>query len=202
MLLLELAEKSEKKGYDMPQTAESAVRNYLTALRDPSALRDDEKIADLRQQLESSEDPAKRLQLRQQILDAESPSLQRYEDDFVTHAKAWAEDQGVTAKAFEEEGVPNQVLRKAGLRAGRGRAPGRRAATTRSGRSRVTAEEVRKAIPRGSFTIKSLQEKSGASPAVVRKVVSEEESNGRIEKAGTDPDHTGPGRAPTLYRRA
>lgn len=184
----------------MAQTAKSAVRNYLTALRDPSALRDDEKIADLRQRLETTEDAAERVQLRQQILDAESPSLERFEDEFVTHAKAWAEEQGVTAKAFEEEGVSNQVLRKAGF-AGRRRGGTRRTASTRASRSRVTADEVRKAIPRGSFTIKTLQERSGASPAVVRKVVNEEEANGRIEKTGTDPDHSGPGRAPTLYRR-
>lgn len=184
----------------MAQATESAVRNYLTALRDPSALRDDEKIADLRRRLDTADDAIERLQLRQQILGAESPSLEQYEDEFVTHAKAWADERGVTPKAFEEEGVPNQVLRKAGF-GGRRRGGARRSTSTRAGRSRVTAEEVRKAIPRGSFTVKTLQDKSGASAAVVRKVVGEEEANGRIERAGTDPDHTGPGRAPTLYRR-
>jgi hypothetical protein len=183
-------------------SAEEAVRSYLTALRDPSSLRDSGELDSLRAQLEDAADPVDRLRLRQQILDAEDPSIDRYEDAFVTHAKAWAEEHGVTAKAFADEGVPEQVLRRAGLVASRRRA-GRaaRASAASSTRTRVSADEVRAAIPSGTFTTKTLQELSGASPAVVRRVISEEEAADRLVTEGRDPDHRGPGRAPTLYRR-
>ena len=179
-------------------SAETAVRRYLTALRDPSALRDEKTLTSLQSQLEGSADELERLRLRQQILDLESPSIEQYENDFVTHAKAWADESGVTAKAFEAEGVPGNVLRRAGLvSGGRGRR-GRRSGGTRT---RVTVDQVRSTIPRGAFTIRMLQEASGASPAVVRKVVAEELSAGRLKEQGVDPDHVGPGRAPTLYKK-
>ncbi len=185
-------------------SADAAIRNYLVALRDPSSLRDDEGIRALQQRIDSSSDELERLRLRQELFDTETPSVQRYEDDFVTHAKAWADEHGVGAKAFAAEGVPNQVLRRAGF-AGLGRG-GRRATGRRGGggtrtRSRVTVDEVRNAIPKSAFTIKTLQETSGASPAVVRKVVQEELAAGRLQPQGTDPGHRGPGRAPTLYKR-
>lgn len=186
--------------------AESAVRDYLRALQDPNSLRDDDKISDLTNQLDKSDDGLERLRLRQQLMDAEVPSIERFEDDFVTHAKAWADESGISSKAFAEEGVANEVLRRAGFSVAggrRGRAVARGAAPgPRTRRSRVTADEVRAAIPSGSFTIKTLQDASGASPAVVRKVVAEEEQAGRLTSGGTDPDHRGPGRAPILYRKA
>jgi hypothetical protein len=184
--------------------AETAVRDYLRALHDPSSLRDDDKIAELTEKLSSSQDGVERLRLRQTLMDAESPAIERYEDEFVTHARAWAEQEGVGVKAFTDEGVTNDVLRRAGFNiAGtRGRRPRNAAAQPqRARRSRVTAEDVRSAIPNGTFTIKTLQDSSGASPAVVRKVVAEEEQAGRLTNEGTDPDHRGPGRAPILYRR-
>lgn len=182
-------------------TAEAAVRNYLVALKDPAGLRDENRIKELRQRLEKSDDQLERVRLRQEIEEAERPSIERYEDDFVTHAKAWAEGQGVGANAFAEEGVPDAVLRRAGLRrGGRGRTTRRRGGARST---RVNSEAVRDAIPsRGTFTIKDLQERTGASIATVRNVVKDAEANGYIQAQGTDPDHKGPGRAPTLYRRA
>lgn len=182
------------------KNAEAAVRSYLTALRDPSSLRDEPRMLQLQTQLENSSDELERLQLRQQLLDLETPSIEQHENEFITHAKAWAEEHGITARAFEAEGVPAQVLRKAGLApTGRGRRGG---GGRRATRSRVTVDQVRQAIPDGTFTIKSLQEASGASPAVVRKVVAEELASGRLTEEGSDPDHRGPGRAPTLYKKS
>ncbi len=134
-------------------------------------------------------------------MDAEDPQIDRYEADFVTHAKEWAEQNGISSKAFLAEGVDLAVLRRSGLPV----PGGRRAVITPRGRtrtrSRVTTGEVRAAIPKGQFTIKQLQERSGASPAVVRKAVQEEISESRVKEIGTDPDHRGPGRAPVLYER-
>ncbi|MEX2619260.1 MAG: hypothetical protein WD250_03475 [Egibacteraceae bacterium] len=187
----------------MPATtdSESAVRNYLLALKEPTALRDDNLVGELRQRLESTDDQLERVQLRQQVRDAENPSIERFEDEFVTHAKEWAEAHGVGASAFAEEGVPDAVLRRAGLLRGRGRGrSGRKSGGARS--PRVSAADVRAAIPRGTFTIKQLQERTGGSVATVRNVVKEAEQQGLIEPQGSDPDHVGPGRAPTLYKRS
>ncbi len=93
-------------------------------------------------------------------------------------ARAWAAEHGIGVKAFQKEGVQPAVLRRAGFEVsgGGGSRGGRGGRGGSSGggrkRTRVTVAEVRAAIPNGTFTIKTLQERSGASPAVVRKVVS------------------------------
>jgi len=185
----------------MATTAATAVEDYLVALKNPSALRDDKEIEKIRAELDASSSGVERLRLHQRLLEADSPSIERYEEAFITHAQAWAGQEGITVRAFQEEGVPNDVLRRAGFKL----AGGRRARASSAGRSRrkrVTSEEVRQAMPaKGTFTIKDLQERSGASPAVVRKVVNEEEAAGAIVNRGSDPDHRGPGRAPSLYAR-
>lgn len=185
----------------MPSTAssESAVRDYLVALKDPAALRDDERVKELQKRLDESDDQLERVRLRQQIQDAEQPSIERFEEEFITHAKEWAEAHGVSAAAFSAEGVADAVLRKAGLTSRRGGRSARKGAATRS--SRVSAQDVRAAIPQGTFTIKLLQERTGGSVATVRNVVKEAEREGLIKAQGSDPDHVGPGRAPTLYKR-
>lgn len=187
--------------------AETALRDHFRALSDPSSLRDDSRIEELQSKLSSSQDGVERLRLRlrQLLLNAVSPSTERYEEGFITHGKAWADESGVTARVFSGEGVSNEVLRRGGFPVGDGPRRSRSArqapsSPVRARRSRVTAEDVRAAIPEGTFTIKCLQDSSGASPAVVRKVVSEEESAGRLRNEGKDPDR-GPGRAPVLYRR-
>lgn len=188
----------------MPTSAaETAVRTYLQAVKDPSSLRNDTEIAELETRLEKSEDQLERVLLRQRLLDARAPSVEKHEESFVKHAKVWADDNGVSASAFAAEGVPASVLRRAGfrVRGGRGRATGarRRPAGTRT---RVSSDEVRNTIPaKGTFTIRFLEDASGASTGVVRKVVQEELKAARLKEAGPDPDHKGPGRAPVLYRR-
>lgn len=190
----------------MASTQETAVRNYLLSIRNPGALRDDDAIAALNAKLEESSDELERLQLRQQLLDSETPSLEGYEDAFVEHAHAWAERTGISADAFLAEGVQPAVLRRAGFRGvtggGRRRGGSRSTPATRSStRTRVSADEVRAAIPTGTFTVKDLQERSGASAAVVRRIIAEEVAAGTVADEGSDPDHTGPGRAPTVYKR-
>jgi hypothetical protein len=190
----------------MASTQETAVRNYLLSIRNPGALRDDDAIAALNAKLEDSSDELARLQLRQRLLDSETPSLEGYEDAFVEHARAWAERTGISADAFLAEGVQPAVLRRAGFRGvtggGRRRVGSRSTPATRSStRTRVSADEVRAAIPTGTFTVKDLQERSGASAAVVRRIIAEEVTAGTVADEGSDPDHSGPGRAPTVYKR-
>jgi hypothetical protein len=171
------------------------------ALKDPTSLRDQSTIDALLDKLGQTEDPVKRLAIRQQLREAKSPSIEKREDAFVEHAKAWADEKSIGVEAFLEEGVPAHVLRRAGFRSvpvGRRTPRGSRSAT---GRSRVSADEVRGAIPKGTFTLRQLQDASGASYGVVRRIVEEEVQAGRVKAVGPDPDHFGRGRTPILYRR-
>jgi hypothetical protein len=188
----------------MSKKQKRAVRDYLIALRDPAALRDDAAIADLKTKLDRSDDGLQRVQLRQQLLNLERPALEQYEDAFVEHSKAWADQTGISGDAFAAEGVPTDVLRRAGFHVRTtGRRRGRRGASARvtRTRSRVSADEIRAAIPSGAFTVKDLQERSGASAAVVRRVIQEQVDAGHLARQGVDPNHTGPGRAPSVYQR-
>lgn len=181
---------------------ETVVRKYLDALRDPSSLRDDEAIGDVERKLADEGDPIARLKLQQELAELNAPSMDSIENAFVVSAKAWADDIGITGKAFAAEGVPAATLRRAGFAvSGRG---GKRTTSSGGGKkrgSRVTTEMVIDAMPQGAFTLRSLRELTGASPAVVRKAVTSEEEAGRVVDAGPDPDHSGPGRAATLYRK-
>jgi hypothetical protein len=181
-------------------SAEEAVRNYLIALQHPERLRDDARIDELSQKLDASDDPLERLQLRTELAQAHAPDLDALERDFVEHAKQWAEQQRIPASAFRAEGVSPDVLRRAGLDRARGR---RRAQPSRPRRPRVSREDVLNAVPRRrQFTITDVAASSGASNATARKVVSELVAEGQVEEVGVAEQHRGPGRAPTLYRRA
>ena len=185
----------------MAKKQEKAIRNYLTSLRDPAALRDDKAIADAETKLDNADDGIERLKLRQQLIELQQPSLNGVEDQFVEHAKPWADKVGISGEAFVAEGVPATVLRRAGFRVPTPTARSGRRATTRTRRTRVSADQVRSAIPSGVFTVSDLQQRSGASAAVVRRIIHEQIDAGRLTDRGASPTHTGPGRAPRTYQR-
>ncbi len=185
----------------MATKAEAAVRTYLASLKGPEALVDHDRVAGLQRQLEQTDDQMQRVQIQQQLLDAQTPATDGLEQDFVAHAKSWADKRGISVQAFLAEGVPARVLRRAGFRVPRGTArPQPR--PRRQARGRVTRQQVAAAIPDGLFTVAELQKLSGASPAVVRGVVRQQLQAGTLVDAGPDPDATGPGRAPARYQRA
>jgi hypothetical protein len=169
------------------------VRDYLLYLRDPEALRDDSRIKELEQAVAKTDDVLEQLRLQAELVKAQSADGSQYEDGFVTHAAAYAEQHKIPVDAFRAMGVSDDVLRRAGLLQQR--------QTKRSTRSRVTIEEVRKSVPRGKFTIPDLVAASGASQATVRKVVAEQLEAGGLEDLGDDPKHSGVGRAPKVYKR-
>ncbi len=179
--------------------AEEAVGQYLRALADPGVVYDDERLAEYGWLEEPGGDVIERLRARQELLDLQDGEqrLKELEQRFVRHAKAWADQHGLSAEVFRAEGVRPRVLNAAGWRDRR--SPGRQQ-PTRS-RSRVTAVEVWNAIPEDElFTLRWLREETGASSATVRKVVTDEIQAGHIVEQGQAPDHTGRGRPPTLYR--
>jgi hypothetical protein len=181
--------------------AEQAVRRYLAALRDPSALRDESALKALREKLDSTADPVERVQLQEQLRRATQPDLAAVEQDFVTAAKGWADDRGISAEAFRAEGVALSTLRAAGFDVRGGGARPRKGQRRRSTRTRVPAEQIRKAIPRGQFTISEIAVATGASTATVRKVVTELLEAGELTEVGPAKRRSGPGRAPKAYRR-
>lgn len=185
------------------KAAEDAVRDYLTTLKDPGSLRDDERIGQLEKEHAEASDPIARVMLQQQLLEAKNPDMQSHEEGFVTHAKAWADAHGVSEAAFLAEGVSAAVLRRAGfsVRGADRRSRGGRRRSRQTGRSRVSADQVRAGLPSGTFTTRDVQEATGASPAVVRRVLREEVEAGRVVDEGPDPNHQGPGRAARRYRR-
>jgi hypothetical protein len=58
----------------MTKAQQAAVRNYLISLRDPSALRDDDAIADLHSKLDQTDDDVERLKLPPTAPRATEPS--------------------------------------------------------------------------------------------------------------------------------
>lgn len=178
--------------------AEEAIRSYLTAVKDPQALQDDDHIRRLEAELHAAQDPIARVKLHQRIQEASTQRAEAYEEAFVAHASAWAADHGISAAAFLAEGVSPAVLRRAGFSMRGAHRSGRSAAG--SGH-RVTTDQVRRALPLGTFTAKAAQEASGASSTVVRRVLHEELEAGTIAEIGPDPEHRGPGRAAVRYQR-
>jgi len=179
------------------------VRDYLTALKDPTSMVDEQRVQDIEQRLQETEDQIERVKLQQELQEVRSPSLEQFEERFVTHAKEWADRHGITAAAFRAEGVADATLRKAGfpVGAGRGRGGRRTRKQTAPRKARVSAEDVRAAIPSGTFTVNDVVERSGGSLAVARRVVREEVEKGNVTEHGPDQNHSGPGRAPIIFER-
>lgn len=106
-----------------------AVKQYLVALSQrkpgrpvtPDRLR--ERIASLQTRISAESDPLKQLDLRQARLDAEAAlakageaiDLESLEKGFVAVAGSYSERKGVSYAAWREQGVPADVLKRAGI---------------------------------------------------------------------------------------
>jgi predicted ArsR family transcriptional regulator len=66
----------------------------------------------------------------------------------------------------------------------------------------VSVDKVKACVPSGPFTAKALEEASGATGATARKAIAELVAAGSVESLGPDPEYSGRGRAPTLYKSA
>lgn len=186
-------------------TGEEAVRLYLLYLEDPAKLRDEQLIEKLEGEAEQATDPVEKLKAFGELERAKAINGDQFRADFVRLAQGWADDQGVPVSAFTTMGVPVDVLAEAGFDVPRGRGRGRRAgAASANGRRtqrsrRVSVEEVKSGLPTGPFTVKDLEESSGATGATVRKAIAELVDAGSIKDLGPDREYHGRGRAPTLY---
>lgn len=173
------------------------MRSYLIWLDDPVAAVDQARADVLRAQVHDlARDPIERLHLAGELHAVEhpGPTLERA---FVTHVAEWASAAQIPAEAFAMVGVSNDVLINAGLKAPTQRKPKRSTST-----KRVRVSDVLEALPAGAFTMRSLQQTTGASMMTVRKAVAAGVEQHRVVDIGPDPEYVGPGRAPSWYRTA
>ena len=108
-------------------TDEETIRRYLDYLEDPSILRDADAIAAAERAAADAEDKIERLRRISEVERLKDPSADDLHEAFVRCAKAWADEQSVTAGAFIALGVPPGVLAEAGFSI-----PGHRSTQARS----------------------------------------------------------------------
>lgn len=187
-----------------PASPEDAVRRYLLWLDDPGSIVDEAAVARAESAVADAADPMARLHALADLEHARAADSEAVVDDFVAHARAYAEAQSIPVAAFQASGVPDEVLRRAGILSGaRG---GRRAAGGAAGGGtrapKVPIDDLKAAVHRlpKQFTLSDVaREAGGGSPQTVRKAVDELIADGQVRNLGPKTDHHGRGRAPTLY---
>jgi len=183
---------------------ELAVRRYLAWLDDPESVVDRSAIEAARRAFLDAADPLDRLHAAAAVERARTTDVERIQADFVAHARAYADAEGIPVEAFRALKVSDDVLTQAGfqvpLTKGGGSARARRAPSKRGPQVGVAQlKAVATEMPK-RFTLAQLAERAGGgSPATVKKAVDELVAEGAATRLGPDPDHQGPGRAPTLY---
>lgn len=182
--------------HTVDSAVEEAVRSYLLMLDDPSWLVAVPEYERLQQEHKQTDDPLERVKLHAQLRGLERSLTERCEAGFVACAKEWADAHGVTAGAFRAEGVPAEVLRRAGFAPPEERArraqPSNRTRTSAS----ASAKDIRAAMPPGRFTVDDVQQRSHAPRGAVRRVIRVMLQRGELEEVGST---EGPARA-GVYR--
>lgn len=194
----------------MASEAETAVRSYLDALAAPTTPKrivDKEAVRHLQAQIKATDDVIEQLRLHAALEEERQgrvePEVDRaaLEAGFVAVAKAWADDEGITATAFRALRVPDEVLTKAGFELPEGAPPRRPSTATRA--PRLALAEVRAAIAELPHTwrLSDLAERIDRDTNTTRNYVGKLVDEGSVTVLGDDPDHSGRGRAPKLYAR-
>jgi len=193
-----------------PVTPESAVRRYLLWLSDPSSAVDQDAIDRADAAFAQATDPIDRLHAAAARERARAADVTSITTDFVRHARAYGESEGIPVEAFRSLGVPDDTLSEAGFvvpssRGRRGPAAGSRRAPSSGPRApQIPVAQIKAVVEQmpKQFTLAQLAEKAGGgSPVTVRKAVDELISEGRAAKLGPDTNHSGPGRAPIVYEQ-
>lgn len=175
---------------------DDAVRNYLTAIKNPAALQDESKLNELEEAIANTDDVLERLKLKAEAKRLSDVKPEDYEDGFVKNAKDWAQSNDVPVSVFVDEGVDAAVLKRAGFDV----SASKEKKTTRSRVSSDTVAEHARSLD-GEFTYKDVEDATGASAATVRKVLTGLESDG-VLTSKDDPDHDGRGRPAKIFSKA
>jgi hypothetical protein len=168
--------------------SESAVRTYLTYLSDPTSLVDAVEVAKLQKKVAAAKDPVDKLLALAAVERANAADPGAYVEGFVANAKQWAASEGIPASAFRSMGVPDDVLRAAGLdgtRRGRGR-PKAASGPSRTRRPSVKADQLESGILTlsGEFSIKDVADQVGGSTQPIRSALERLEAQGKVTAAG------------------
>jgi hypothetical protein len=131
--------------------------------------------------------------LRRQETGSQRPTaiveLSRLEGAFVEHAAGWAAANGVSAGAFAEEGVPAEVMARAGL-------------CDEALAALRELEAVKAAIPyRQPFTVQGLATRAGVTRSKARQVIHHEIRAGRVQEASISRVQGSSRRPEIVYRR-
>jgi hypothetical protein len=190
-------------------TPEHAVRRYLAWVDDPASAVDDDAVARAEAAFAAATDPIDKLHAAAARERARAADVDALRVAFVANARTYADAEGIPVEAFRSLGVPDDVLAEAGFavpssRGRRGPVAGgtRRARSDAPRAPQVPIGHIKSVAVQGDkqFTLAQLAEAAGGgSPATVRKAVEELIAEGRAASLGPKPDHSGPGRAPTLY---
>ena len=186
--------------------AETAIRNYLLYLDDPSQLIDPEEIHRLQAEIDAATDPLDKLRILSKMQRAQQTDEHVLRAAFCAHAKAWADANDVTAASLATLGVGADVLRTAGFDSSRSASPGPARTRTRTvrgaGGRAVTTAQVKADIARRTspFTLADVADRAGGSPMTIRKAVYELIAAGTVERLGPSTNWTRPGRAPIVFR--
>jgi hypothetical protein len=183
---------------------ETAVRNYLTFLSDPDSLVDQAAIKKLQADVEKAKDPVDKLRAISQLQLARGADPTIYRRGFVEHAKEWAGAEGIPTSAFEQLGVPRDVLQEAGLatKGVRGRALKAKTKVRALRRPSVKAQDLEAGILAldEPFSVKDVSEKVGGSMLTAKAAIDRLEAQGKIMPAGERPG--GRGRASKVWTLA
>ena len=184
---------------------DSEVRSYLVAITDPQSLIDMREVERLERAAEDTNDPIEKLKVLTSLERSRRVDISALEQAFVIAARRWAEENGIDPVAFRAFGVDERVLVKAGLSSADQTPAAVRRGQPRAvppGTRQVRVEVVRNHIKRrsGSFSLADIAAAVGGSPMTIRRAVTDLISEGKLERLGADPGHTGRGRAPIHYR--
>lgn len=176
--------------------AEDVVRQYLSFLSDPTSVIDHARVEEIQNQLNASDDQIERLRLESELDRARSTNGESVAKEFISVAKGFAEAENITADAFRRQGVPSDVLSRAGF-GGPAKATG-----TRSQRVNAATVSTHVLGRSGKWTYNDVETATAASIGTVRKVVDDLVASKKVKSLGADPDHASRGRAPNLFTTA
>jgi hypothetical protein len=188
----------------MPVNSEEAVRNFLAYLADPTSIVDQPKIDALNAAVKAEKDPLAKVILMSDLDRAQNVDASVVRGDFIIHAAEWARANSVTNGAFQQMGVPNDVLAAAGLLGKKGRGKAKGPSGPRGTRAPgVRSEGIRAAISAkaGVFTISEVARDTGATVATVTKVVNAMVDEGTLKNLGQAEKTGARGRAPVQFSK-
>jgi hypothetical protein len=186
------------------QQAEFAVRRYLEFLADPTSVIDQGRISHLETSITNTSDVIEKLKLHTELASARVGDASALRTEFAQAAKGWATTHDVSVDAFRALGVSDIALAEAGFQLSRtGPAKSRTAPSTRGSRAAsVSSSVVRDHVLAltDAFTLGGVMASVGGSMGTVRKVLDELEATNKVKNEGADPNHSGRGRAPHVFR--